>query len=221
MKFTISQTKVSQFQSFSLSSPGFSNLHPLFSTHFQLPQIHLTIMNGSLIHIKGKNGTGKSTLFQVLLDLLPVNSGKRQLLDINHLKLSSVSHYFSCSTLPELGIGLNKESLLWTITTTSLRSLSWQLLQENLHLFELYHLQNYPLKELSLGQKNRFQLLLLSLSTKPIWILDEPTIGLDDKWTDFFYRLVSLHRQKGGIVLLATHQEMSTIQTTSLNLNTL
>lgn len=220
MKFTIYQTKLNQFQTFSLSSPGFINLHPLFSTYFQLPKIHLTIMNGSLIHIKGKNGTGKSTLFQVVLDLLPANAGKMQLLPTNHVKLSSVSHYFSCSTLPELGIGLSKESLLWVITTTSLRSLSWELIQENLHLFKLYHLQNYPLKELSLGQRNRFQLLLLSLSTKPIWILDEPTIGLDDKWTDFFYRLVSLHRQKGGIVLLATHQEMSTIQITSLDLNT-
>eukprot|EP00897_Mesotaenium_endlicherianum_P001104 jgi/Mesen1/10995/ME000097S10579 len=52
---------------------------------------------------------------------------------------------------------------------------------------------------LSLGQRRRVQLARLLAMPRPIWLLDEPSVGLDAQ------ELISEHRERGGIALVATH----------------
>jgi heme exporter protein A len=43
------------------------------------------------------------------------------------------------------------------------------------------------------------------LSPALLWLVDEPTLGLDARAVELFGALVSEHRARGGLVVAATH----------------
>ena len=65
--------------------------------------------------------------------------------------------------------------------------------------------RNLSLARLSQGQKKRLHLARLARSTRPLWLLDEPTAALDDAGARLFSELVSDHLAGGGIAVIATH----------------
>jgi heme exporter protein A len=58
---------------------------------------------------------------------------------------------------------------------------------------------------LSAGQRRRLALSRLALGQAALWLLDEPTVGLDDQSVERFGRLLEAHRLGGGWVVAATH----------------
>eukprot|EP00897_Mesotaenium_endlicherianum_P001102 jgi/Mesen1/10993/ME000097S10577 len=58
---------------------------------------------------------------------------------------------------------------------------------------------------LSLGQRRRVQLARLLAMPRPIWLLDEPSVGLDAQGVELLEELIGEHRERGGIALVATH----------------
>jgi heme exporter protein A len=62
-----------------------------------------------------------------------------------------------------------------------------------------------PFGYLSTGQKRRASIARLLVSRRPIWLLDEPTAGLDAESERRFSALMEKHRAGGGMVLAATH----------------
>jgi heme exporter protein A len=58
---------------------------------------------------------------------------------------------------------------------------------------------------LSAGQKRRLAISRLVLSAAPLWLLDEPTLGLDTASIARFGALLAAHRLSGGMVVAATH----------------
>jgi heme exporter protein A len=82
----------------------------------------------------------------------------------------------------------------------------------------LYGYEDLPVRSLSQGQKRRTALASLLLSESTLWILDEPFSALDVKAVDFLQSVISKHIDKGGMVILTTHQE---VELTSGNVNCL
>ena len=66
-----------------------------------------------------------------------------------------------------------------------------------------------PSKLLSQGQKRRVALARLWLSTKPLWLLDEPFTSLDAASTNVVTQRFLAHLQRGGLVVVVTHQEIA------------
>ena len=58
---------------------------------------------------------------------------------------------------------------------------------------------------LSAGQKRRLALARLALAPCPIWLLDEPSVGLDAASIARLGALLRRHRAAGGMVVAATH----------------
>ena len=58
---------------------------------------------------------------------------------------------------------------------------------------------------LSAGQRRRLALARLALSAPPLWLLDEPTLGLDATAVERFGALLAGHRERGGLAVAATH----------------
>ncbi len=69
--------------------------------------------------------------------------------------------------------------------------------------------KNLLARRLSQGQKRRISLARLSLSTKPMWLLDEPTNALDQEGVALFAAIVGEHLAKGGLACIATHLTLS------------
>ena len=62
-----------------------------------------------------------------------------------------------------------------------------------------------PFTRLSAGQRRRLGLARLALSTRPLWLLDEPTTALDSDGQTLFAGLLDEHLARGGCALVATH----------------
>jgi heme exporter protein A len=76
---------------------------------------------------------------------------------------------------------------------------------EGLEAVGLANLADQPVRFFSAGQKRRLALARLACRFAPIWLLDEPTLGLDMASVARFGVMLAGHRARGGIVLAATH----------------
>ncbi len=69
-------------------------------------------------------------------------------------------------------------------------------------------IDDIPAGYLSAGQKRRVAIARLLVTTRPVWLVDEPTAALDAQSEIRFADIVSRHLAAGGIVLAATHQPL-------------
>ncbi|MCL4185737.1 MAG: cytochrome c biogenesis heme-transporting ATPase CcmA, partial [Burkholderiaceae bacterium] len=65
-----------------------------------------------------------------------------------------------------------------------------------------------PFGRLSAGQRRRLSLARLSMSRRPLWLLDEPGTALDANGLGTLAGLLDVHLQRGGLALVATHQPL-------------
>lgn len=65
-----------------------------------------------------------------------------------------------------------------------------------------------PVKRLSQGQKQRLALARLKLSTRPLWLLDEPAAALDADARRLLHELLGSHLERGGVAIVATHDRI-------------
>ena len=78
-------------------------------------------------------------------------------------------------------------------------------MDEALEALGLGDLADVPARFLSAGQKRRLALARLGLSAAPLWLLDEPTVGLDVASQERVGAVLRAHRARGGIIVAATH----------------
>ena len=69
-------------------------------------------------------------------------------------------------------------------------------------------LTDVPVRMLSTGQRKRAMLARVVISGAPIWLLDEPTNGLDTASVEMLGELMATHLAAGGIILAASHQAL-------------
>jgi heme exporter protein A len=75
--------------------------------------------------------------------------------------------------------------------------------------FDLAVLADAPGRYLSAGQRRRLALARLLTGSRPLWLLDEPGVGLDAANRARLERVIAGHRAAGGMVALATHGDTS------------
>ena len=157
---------------------------------------------GAALLLTGPNGSGKSTLLRLLAGLLRPAAGSLRwngedaLADppMHARRVAYVGH------LDAIKPGLTAaENLVFAAR------LSGGSVAEALAGMGLEELADLPSRMLSAGQRRRLALARLGLALAPLWLLDEPTLGLDGRSVEQFGRVVEAHRAGGGIVVAATH----------------
>jgi heme exporter protein A len=84
--------------------------------------------------------------------------------------------------------------------------------------FAIEALAEIPARLLSAGQRRRLALARLAAVPARLWLLDEPTVALDDVAVAALMSLVAEHRTSGGAVMVATHQALALEDTQILHL---
>ncbi len=168
------------------------------------------LASGSLLHVAGPNGSGKTSLLRMLCGLLAPESGEirwggepiRSLGDEYFAKLHYVGHLngikdeLSARENLEIFAGLAGEPIGEGQVLEALRRLG------------LGGREDFPVKWLSQGQKRRVALARLTLVERPLWVLDEPFAGLDQEAIALVQGFVEKHLEQGGLAVVTTHQEM-------------
>jgi heme exporter protein A len=70
-------------------------------------------------------------------------------------------------------------------------------------------LEEVPGRYLSAGQKRRLSLARLLAAPADLWLLDEPSVGLDVDGRQRLEGMIARHRDRGGRVALSTHAEIA------------
>ncbi len=174
--------------------------------------LSFSVSSGEYLHLKGQNGSGKSTLLRLLAGLLPERTGNVLLDEVSMLGAdvaASASVIYSGhqhALKPVLTLRENSENYVKLMTGSSL---AYETLEDAADKFDLTDLIDTPVRYFSSGQTHRCSLLRFCLLERLVWLMDEPTVGLD---TENRVRLESImkgHLDKGGIILAASHDPLS------------
>jgi heme exporter protein A len=164
--------------------------------------IDFAIGAGGALLLVGPNGSGKSTLLRLLAGLLRPAAGALRwngedaLSDLpSHARRVA---YAGHQDAVKLGLTA-AENLRFAARLTGTDA------GDALAAVGLEELADLPARMLSAGQKRRLALARLVLSRAPIWLLDEPTLGLDTASVARFGVMLGEHRASGGLVIAATH----------------
>jgi heme exporter protein A len=157
---------------------------------------------GDALLLVGANGTGKSTLLRLLAGLLAPAEG-RLLWKGEDALADRAGHAARLRYLS------HQDALKPALTTRENLDFFAQIwggeADAALEALGLSPLADLPARVLSSGQKRRLALARLALAPAALWLLDEPTVGLDAASVARLGGLLARHRDAGGMVLAATH----------------
>ncbi|CAL1414903.1 unnamed protein product [Linum trigynum] len=184
-----------------------------------LRHVNVSVHDGSAIVLTGTNGSGKTTLLRMLAGFTKPSAG--QVLWNGHDITNS-------GVFQQYKLQLNWLSLKDAMKDrfTVLDNVQWFEVLEGKHgkslpaleLMGLGRLANEKTRMLSMGQRKRVQLARLLAMDRPIWLLDEPSVALDDEGVKLLEFIIADHRKKGGIVFVATHLPIKMEDATYLRL---
>jgi heme exporter protein A len=157
---------------------------------------------GGALVLSGPNGSGKSTLLRLLAGLVRPAAG-RVLWDGADAFSDIAAHGRRVAYLGHQDAV--KPGLTVTENLRFAAAISGRSVTAALASLGLEPLADLPARMLSAGQKRRLALSRLMLSNAPLWLLDEPTLGLDTTSIERFGGLIAVHRTGGGLVVAATH----------------
>jgi heme exporter protein A len=173
--------------------------------------LDLSVEPGQWLHVRGENGSGKTSLLRLLAGLSQPEAGRiewcgqpirdsaeqyrRALLFLGHhgaLKeeLTALENLFFSSELD--GNSLSQAQALSVLARFGLRG------REEL-----------PVRWMSAGQKRRVLLARLMTRKASLWVLDEPFTALDVKAVDLLLELIREHLSAQGMVILTSHQAIA------------
>ena len=165
--------------------------------------LSFTAAPGEWIRVVGPNGSGKTTLLRALAGLTRPEAGRIDWTGDAPLAESRAYVGHAPGWKDTLTVTENLR-LAWSLDGTSAADEARALAQA-LAKAGLERQRNLTVARLSQGQKKRLHLARLARSTRPLWLLDEPTAALDDAGARLFADLVSDHLAGGGIAVIATH----------------
>jgi heme exporter protein A len=165
--------------------------------------IVFALEQGQALIVTGPNGAGKSTLLRIIAGLLPVAEGRVRIDGggEDFPSIASACHYLGHQNAMKTALSVAENLRFW-------RDFSGEPvldIEEALETVGLGGIGHLPFGYLSTGQRRRAAIAKLLVSRRPLWLLDEPTTGLDKASEARFAALMTKHCEKGGIVVAATH----------------
>ena len=182
-----------------------------YRTHNALNGISFSLQKGELVGYIGPNGAGKSTTVKILSGILVPESGRCKVMGL--VPWEDRKKY-----VRKIGVVFGQRTQLWWDLPVmesfellkniySIPSNAFKVrMDEMIHLMEIEPLLGTPVRQLSLGQRMRCDLVASLLHNPEILFLDEPTIGLDALSKQSLRNFVlRINRDNGVTVILTTH----------------
>lgn len=165
--------------------------------------ISFALGEGEGLVITGANGSGKSTFLRIVAGLLAPAEGEITLEGATEEfpTVAAATHYLGHQNAMKPALSVSENLAFWQ-QFSGMPHLS---IPEALEMVGLDTIGHLPFGYLSTGQRRRISIAKLLVSYRPIWLLDEPTAGLDKASERQFAELMSAHMDDGGIIVAATH----------------
>ncbi|WP_422353910.1 ABC transporter ATP-binding protein [Roseivirga pacifica] len=175
-------------------SKSYGNVRALHEASF-------TIAKGEISGILGPNGAGKTTLFKILTGLITPDSGSFSITSDKRKKIGAIIEN------PALYEYLSAHKNLQVLAKMQGLKLSKDQVNEQLTLVGLPTDRHDPVRNFSLGMKQRLGIATALLNNPDALILDEPFLGLDPLGMQKLRELIiRLAKERNLSVLVSSHQ---------------
>lgn len=162
---------------------------------------------GAALLVVGPNGAGKSSLLRLIAGLLRPFAGAirwdgADISDDAFVHRARVA-YLGHGDGVKAALTVAEEIGFWAAIEGGQAGTGALALEA----MDLSRLADFPCRHLSAGQKRRVAIArVLARIESPLWILDEPTNGLDAEARRRLGRALTAHRDGGGLVIAASHE---------------
>lgn len=211
-----------QFRIYEKPAGLIGSFKSLFNNKFKdinaVENINLEIHEGEIVGFLGPNGAGKTTTLKMLSGLLfPTNGNATVLGYVPWERPVEFRKAFS------LVMG-QKSQLWWDLPASDSFELHKEIYKidpvkfkknvgELTEIFQVANLLNKPVRELSLGERMKLELIASLLHDPKLLLLDEPTIGLDVVAQSAMHRCLYEFNQTRKITILLTSHYMRDVET--------
>lgn len=162
--------------------------------------VSFSLAAGQLLQLTGPNGSGKSSLIRLIAGLGEAQSGTLALSGGEPgLAIAQQAHLIAHQEAVKSALSVRENLIFWR------DFLGGGAVDEALEAFGLTRLSAYPAGLLSAGQKRRLALARLVLAPRRLWLLDEPTVGLDAASLERLLAVMAAQLARGGMIIAATH----------------
>jgi ABC-2 type transport system ATP-binding protein len=202
--------------------PGLgSALKNLFRREYKTVQavggVTFSVEPGEMVAFLGPNGAGKTTTLKMLSGLIYPSSGSAKVLGFTPAdRVDAFRRQFS------LVMG-QKNQLWWDLPASDSFQLHREIyslpkdefaktLGELTELFRIEKLVRQPVRELSLGERMRMELIAALLHRPKLLLLDEPTIGLDVVGQVIIQNCLKEYNATRGTTMLLTSHYMRDVE---------
>ena len=215
MPFIETRNLSKTFQVLEKKSGLLASVSGLFSRKYKsisaVEDVSFSVEEGEIVGFLGPNGAGKTTTLKMLSGLLFPSAGFARVMGYVPWE-RSVEFRKSFS----LVMG-QKNQLWWDLPAADsfelhkeIYALDEQEFRKTIHeltnLFDVERLMFKPVRELSLGERMKFELIASLLHKPRLLLLDEPTIGLDVVAQSAIHRcLAEYNRSRKTTILLTSH----------------
>lgn len=186
-----------------------------------LKNISFDLNRGDFLTIQGENGSGKSTLIKLILKDLKKKSGQIKLFgkDIekfdDYSKIGYVPQVNDANKVafPVTGkefvvLNLYKKFNIFNRPTKKCYKKVYNIFE----ILNIENLLNIPFNQLSGGQAQKVMIARAMVNDPDLLILDEPTVGVDEKSKRDFLKLLSNLNDKHKISILMISHEMDIVR---------
>ena len=182
-----------------------------------IENINLHIKQGELVILKGKSGSGKSTILSLIAVLTKPTSGEVM---VNDKRVSKLPDNFASDyRQQDIGFIFQKYNLIPTLSvkenillplvpTNPTQDEAQEKLDKVLKQFNIAHKQNDMVRNLSGGEQQRVAIARAHVNNPAIILADEPTANLDETLSRDFISILGTLKEEGKTILIATHDPL-------------
>ena len=170
-----------------------------------LKDISFKLNSGDFLAVIGNNGSGKSTLVKCILGVNKIAAGQIVLDDVD---ITTFKTFINIGYVPQKFDDFNYEFPITVneiLTASNIKKISEDKKLELLDKIGILELQNENINNLSGGQLQRVFIVRSLMNNPRMLILDEPTVGVDQKNVQGFYKVVNELNKEGITIILITH----------------
>jgi len=181
-----------------------SNLNKKFGKLHVLKDVDLKLSKGISYAMMGPNASGKTTLIKSILGLVLPTSG---LIEVDGENIKGRWMYRSnIGYMPQ--IGRYPDNITIGQVISMIQNIRKDKVEYDLELvkgFGLDQMMDKPMRTLSGGTRQKVSAALAFMFQPEIYILDEPTAGLDPLAVEVLKKKISKEREKGKLIIITSH----------------
>jgi len=189
-----------------------------YETKVALDNVSFEIKKGEVIGLIGPNGAGKSTTIKAMCGILYPTSGEVKVLGLNPWK-ERIKY------VKNIGVVFGQKSQLWWdlpakdsfLFTKDIFKIKKKVYERRLKymlkILDIIDVSKTPVRDISLGERMKCELVVALIHNPKLVFLDEPSIGLDLIAKDRLREYIKFANEKYGTTFIITTHDMQDIET--------